>query len=206
VSKQAHQATSSCTASASTSQSSFPTSSTTAAIPITAPVAPPASTYPLTILVVLAAIQALIRSAAAHTPRRRLLHHSRASSCSPRPPRRRRRETRICPAPSRDCWTTPLPCDTAAPNTLPYMPSAAGAHVQEKKTSPARTPSYLRSAPPTSPTPAANRARPVRTVALSSPLLPGDGRWFQPVPDRRPVSLPEPARQESALPPQRLAN
>jgi hypothetical protein len=67
--------------------------------------APPASTYPLTILVVQAAIQALIRSAAAYL--------STTQGHEPTLPRRchraaaRSTTTRFYPVPLRDCWSTP---------------------------------------------------------------------------------------------------
>lgn len=175
-----------------------------------APATNQASCYPLTILVVLVAISALIRSAAAHNlprnpPHRPLANHLPARpSPAPRPRRCRNCNARSLPAASRDCWTTfPAHCGIKRPS---LMPSAAGAHVQEKKTSPARTPSYLRPAASSDDTAAGIRARHVRTVAPSSFLLPGDGRWFQPVPYRRPVSLPKPTRQEPAFAPQRLAH
>lgn len=79
--------------------------STTAAIPITARATRPASSYPLTILVVLAAIQALIHPAAAHLPDTpTALEHASALALRAVG----RRNTRIRPARSRRCyWTRP---------------------------------------------------------------------------------------------------
>ena len=85
-----------------------------------------------------------------------------------------------------------------------FMTGGASAHVQQKKTAPARTTTSPNTRASVVPAPVAVRtAVPIQT---SSPA--GDGRCVQPVQYRRPLFLPQSAlwASEKSTPPQRLAD